>query len=111
MHVAVVFDSAGTLLRTYRIAKDVRTGELLVDVETTMLTYADPDRVLCVLHGHSRDFMKASPDLLVSDFIRDHDIAFGISCTRKVIEKEAVKTILHNDRQAKIGDMQLSPAP
>jgi Cu+-exporting ATPase len=106
MHVAVVFDSAGTLLRTYRIAKDVRTGELLLDVETTMLTYADPDRVLCVLHGHSRDFMKASPDLLVSDFIRDHDIAFGISCTRKVIEKEAVKSILHDDRQAKIGDMQ-----
>ncbi len=106
MQVAVVFDSAGTLLRTYRIAKDVRTGELLVDIETTMLTFADPDRVLCVLHGHSRDFMKASPDLLVSDFLQDHHIAFGISCTRKVIEKETVKAILHEDRLATLGDMQ-----
>jgi soluble P-type ATPase len=106
MSVAVVFDSAGTLLRTYRIAKNVLTGELLPDVETTMLTFADPERVLCVLHGHTRDFMKASPDMLISEYLRVYHIEFGISCTRKVVEKEAVREILEQDTKAQAGDLQ-----
>lgn len=106
MRVAVVFDSAGTLLRTYRIAKEVLTGELLENIETTMLTFADPDRVLCVLHAHSRDFIQKPPEMLISDYIREQGIEFGISCTRKVVEKERIRAILHGDRRAAIGDMQ-----
>jgi len=106
MRTAVVFDSAGTLLRTYRIAKAVRIGELLEDVETTMLTYADPDRVLCVLHGHTSDFVQAPSDLLLSDFLILHNLDFGISCTRKVVEKERIRDILFHDRHAIVGDLQ-----
>jgi len=106
MSIAVVFDSAGTLLRTYRMAKNVFTGELLADVETTMLTFADPERVLCVLHGHTRDVMKALPDLLISDYLLSHHIEFGISCTRKVVEKETVRAILQEDIHATVGDLQ-----
>jgi Cu+-exporting ATPase len=106
MQVAVVFDSAGTLLRTYRVVKDVRSGEMLMDIETTMLTFADPDRVLCVLHGHARDFMKAPPETLVSDYLRERRIGFGISCTRRVVERETVKAILRDDKNATLGDMQ-----
>lgn len=106
MRVAVVFDSAGTLLRTYRIAKEVLTGEMLENIETTMLTFADPDRVLCVLHGHSRDFIQAPPRLLISDYLMEYAIEFGISCTRKVVEKETIRAILHGDGRAAIGDIQ-----
>lgn len=106
MQVAVVFDSAGTLLRTYRVVKDVQSGELLMDIETTMLTFEDPDRVLCVLHGRTRDFMKVAPGILVSDYLKEHRIGFGISCTRKVVERETVKAILRDDKSATLGDLQ-----
>lgn len=106
MSVAVVFDSAGTLLRTYRMAKNVRTGGFIEDVETTMLTFDDPERVLCVLQGHSHDFISAPPDMPVSEYLRIHQIGFGISCTRKVVEIGVVQRILDQDKQARIRDLQ-----
>lgn len=106
MSVAVVFDSAGTLLRTYRMAKNVITGELLEDVETTILTFEDPERVLCVLHGHSRDFIAAEPDMFVSEYLTERQIGFGISCTRKVVSIDEIGKIIERDRKARIRDMQ-----
>lgn len=106
MSVAVVFDSAGTLLHTFRIAKNIQTAVLLENVETTMLTFEDGERVLCVLHGHSWDFIKAEPDRLLSEYLETEQVDFGISCTRKVIEKENIRRILKKDRYAKIRDIQ-----
>ncbi len=40
MSIAVVFDSAGTLLHTYRVAKDVERQELLPGIETVTLTFS-----------------------------------------------------------------------
>ena len=57
MSVAVVFDSAGTLLNTYRVAKDICHKKLLPGIETTTLTFSSPDRVLIVLPVHSKDLM------------------------------------------------------
>jgi len=37
MKIAVVFDSAGTLLRMYRVAKNVNTGAILNEVVSTEL--------------------------------------------------------------------------
>jgi len=106
MSIAVVFDSAGTLLHTFRIAKDVISGEMFPDIETTMLTFADPDRVLCVIHGHSRGIMQAPADQLVSAYLKEQGVGFGISCTRRVVEAEVIGTILSCDAHARMGDMQ-----
>ena len=106
MQIAVVFDSAGTLLHTHRLAKHVLSGELLEEVETTMLTFEVPERVLCVLHGHSWDFIRADPEMLLSEYLRQRDIEFGISCTRKVVEKDDIHQILREDRNARIMDIQ-----
>jgi soluble P-type ATPase len=104
--VAVVFDSAGTLLRTYRVAKDIIHGELLPGIETTMLTFASSDRVLVVMHVHSQDIIDAEPDLLLSTYLVEHNIGFGISCTRRIITAEEVGDVLYTDRKAKIRDVQ-----
>lgn len=106
MSVAVVFDSAGTLLHTHRIAKDVISGELFPDIETTMLTFADPERVLCVIHTHSRGIMAAPADQLFSSYLTDNQIGFGISCTRRVVDAEEIRSILMHDSAARMGDMQ-----
>ncbi|HZD43180.1 MAG TPA: HAD-IC family P-type ATPase, partial [Methanomicrobiales archaeon] len=106
MTIAVVFDSAGTLLRTYRVVKEVVPQTIHLDVETTMLTYSSALRVLVVLHVHSRDIMEAPPELLLSGYLIDNKIGFGIACARKVVTMEEVEGVLFRDKYTVVGDMQ-----
>jgi Cu+-exporting ATPase len=105
MSVAVVFDSAGTLLSTYRTAKEISSGRFLPGVETTTLTFTSPERVLIVLPVHSKDIISTPPDMLLSAYLVDNTIGFGISCTRKVTTAEEIGDILYTDRHALIGDL------
>ena len=79
MTVAVVFDSAGTLLNMYRVAKDVSRQVLMPGIETTTLTFSCPDRVLIVLPVHSKHIITAPPATLLSTYLMDNQIGFGIS--------------------------------
>ena len=106
MSVAVVFDSAGTLLNTYRVAKDVCNRKLLPGIETTTLTFSSPDRVLIVLPVHSKDLLTSPPEALLSGYLVRHDIGFGISCTRKIITADEIGDILYADDRARVGDLQ-----
>lgn len=106
MSVAVVFDSAGTLLNTYRVAKDICHKKLLPGIETTTLTYSSPDRVLIVLPVHSKDLMATSPEALLSEYLVGHDIGFGISCTRKITTAEEIGDLLYTDTRCRVGDLQ-----
>jgi len=106
MSVAVVFDSAGTLLNTYRVAKDICNKKLLPGIETTMLTFSSPDRVLVVLPVHSKKIISTPADTLLSEYLVEHDMGFGVSCTRKITTAEDIGDILYTDKQARIGDLQ-----
>lgn len=106
MSVAVVFDSAGTLLNTYRVAKDIRNRKLLPGIETTTLTFGSPDRVLIVLPVHSKDLMATRGDLLLSDYLIRHHIGFGVSCTRKITTAEEIGDVLYTDNRTQVGDLQ-----
>jgi len=106
MPIAVVFDSAGTLLHTYRVAKDVKSGELLPGIETVSLTFSSPERVLVVIHVHSREVIGAPDDLLLSRYLRENRIGFGISCTRKVIAADEVADALYTSPQGTVKDLK-----
>jgi Cu+-exporting ATPase len=106
MSVAVVFDSAGTLLHTYRVAKNVLTGELFPGIETVSLTFASPDRVLVVVHVHSREVIAAPDDLPFSTYLRNNNVGFGISCTRKVIAADEVAEALYNSPHGTVADLK-----
>jgi len=106
MSIAVVFDSAGTLLNTYRVAKDIRNHKLLPGIETTTLTFSSPDRVLIVLPVHSKDLMAAPADALLSEYLVRHDIGFGISCTRKITTADEIGNILYADDSTRVSDLQ-----
>jgi soluble P-type ATPase len=106
MSIAVVFDSAGTLLNTYRVAKDICNNKLLPGIETTTLTFSSPDRALIVLPVHSKDLLSAPPEVLLSEYLIRHDIGFGISCTRKIITADEIGDILYTDDRARVGDLQ-----
>jgi len=106
MSVAVVFDSAGTLLNTYRVAKDICNKKLLPGIETTTLTFSSPDRVLVVLPVHSEDIMKTPGDTLVSAYLVEHNVGFGVSCTRKITTAEDIGDVLYADHRARVVDLQ-----
>ena len=106
MQIAVVFDSAGTLLSTYRVAKNIRSGKLLPGVETTTLTFASHDRVLVVLPVSSKAIISEPPDMLLSAYLVKNNIGFGVSCTRKVTTAEEVGDVLYTDTHARVGDLQ-----
>ena len=104
--IAVVFDSAGTLLRTYRVVKNIPAQELLADVETTAITAASDDRALLVLNVRSRDVMKARPDLFLSEYLGTHQVSFGISCANRVFTHGEIADLLYSDQAAKVSDLQ-----
>ena len=106
MSIAVVFDSAGTLLNTYRVAKDIGNHKLLPGIETTTLTFSSPDRVLIILPVHSKDLMAAPPEAFLSEYLVRHDIGFGISCTRKITTADEIGDVLYADDRARVGDLQ-----
>lgn len=107
MTIAVVFDSAGTLLRTYRVAKEISAGKIIEEIETTTLTFDDPDRILVLLHVHSEDVIKADKNELLSSFLCRKGIEFGISCGRRVITQDEVADILyHESGSAAVSDLQ-----
>jgi len=106
MSIAVVFDSAGTLLNTYRVAKDICNRRLLPGVETTTLTFSSPDRVLVVLPVHSKDIMNTPGDMLLSSYLVEHNIGFGVSCTRKIVTSDEIGDVLYADHQVRINDLQ-----
>lgn len=106
MSVAVVFDSAGTLLNTYRVAKDIGNNTLLPGIETTTLTFSSPDRVLIVLPVHSKDLMAAPAETLLAEYLVRHDIGFGVSCTRRITTADEIGDVLYADDRARVGDLQ-----
>ncbi len=106
MSVAVVFDSAGTLLNTYRVAKDICHKKLLPGIETTTLTFSSPDRVLVVLPVHSKEMISTPPETLLSEYLVQHEMGFGVSCTRKITTAEEIGDILYADKRATVGDLQ-----
>ena len=106
MSLAVVFDSAGTLLNTYRVAKDIGNKKLMPGIETTTLTFSSPDRVLVVLPVHSKDIIKTPGDMLLSSYLTEHELGFGVSCTRKIVTAEEIGDILYTDKRVRVSDLQ-----
>lgn len=104
--IAVVFDSAGTLLRTWRTAKNVLTGEVMPEVQTTTLTTESPDRVLTMLPIRPRDVMAEPAEMVLSAYLVTHGFSFAISCANRPVSSEEVGAALFGDRRARVGDLQ-----
>lgn len=106
MSVAVVFDSSGTLLRTYRVARDLLRGKMLTEVETVTLAFEVDGRVLVLLNLRSQDIVGAPEEQFLSNYLLEQSIGFGVSCSRRVIPADDVAEVLYADQQARIRDMQ-----
>jgi Cu+-exporting ATPase len=50
--------------------------------------------------------MAAPPELLLADYLKRHDIGFGISCTRKITTADEIGDLLYADDHARVSDLQ-----
>lgn len=106
MKTAVVFDSAGTLLRMYRVAKNIKTGEYLYEIVSTELVGKKPYCAILVMQVDSPKLVDCPPDMLISDFIKKHRIDIDVACSRSQIDKTAALSVVENDMKASMKDLQ-----
>lgn len=106
MKIAVVFDSAGTLLRMYRVAKNVNTGVILNEVVSTELVGKKPYCALLVMQIDSNRLERCPPDMLVSDFIDKYNIGIDVGCSRAQVDSNTALSVVKNDMKATMSDLQ-----
>jgi soluble P-type ATPase len=106
MKIAVVFDSAGTLLRMYRVVKNIKTREFLNNVVSTELVRKKPYCALIVMQVNSLKLVNCPFDMLISDFIRNYNIDIDVACSRSHVEKTAALETIENDKKATMKDLQ-----
>ncbi len=104
--IAVVFDSAGTLLRMYRVAKNVKTGEYLDEVVSTEFVGKKPYCAILVMQVDSNKLVNCPSGMLISDFIAKHKIDLEVGCSRAQIDKATAFSVVGNDAKARMKDLQ-----
>ena len=70
--IAVVFDSAGTLLHMYRVAKEASTGNILENIESTAIVAQKNGCGLVVLNTESDIILSSRKDMSLFEFIKEH---------------------------------------
>ncbi len=107
MKTAVVFDSAGTLLNVYRVAKDVRSGRIVEHVATTNLVTLGRGCALVAMKVDSFDFLDGkSPEMSLSGYLAETGIGLDIICRSTRCPAESVSVAALKDTTATLGDMQ-----
>jgi Cu+-exporting ATPase len=102
--IAVVFDSAGTLLHMYRIAKTTAGGKFLEDIESTMLVAGSPGRALVVMHAGLEEILSEDNNSTISDFIYQNQIEIDIVCSNGSMSIEETR-ILVREGNVLMGDL------
>ncbi|MCZ7394370.1 MAG: HAD family hydrolase [Candidatus Methanoperedens sp.] len=106
MKIAVVFDSAGTLLRMYRVAKNIKTKEYLDEVVSTEFVGKKPYCAILVMQVDSNKLVSCPPQMLISDFIKKYKIDIEVGCSRSQINKATAISVVENDTRATMSDLQ-----
>lgn len=105
MKKAVVFDNSGTLIKRYRVIKDVISGNLFTDINSLDLIDQAESLALVVLQYNTNKLLELDQNMLLSDVIKEYDIDFDVSFTNFETTKEKVKEILFNEKSSIVSDI------
>lgn len=107
MKTAVVFDSAGTLIKVYRIARDVDDGRLMENVVSTNMVINGPGCALVSLRVEDASLVDSTNgDLLLTDFIRQNGIGLDVVCRGHECTIDNVISAAMQDRTACVRDIK-----
>jgi soluble P-type ATPase len=101
--LAVVFDVAGTILRMYRVAKDISKDCLLEKVVTSDLIMEKAGRALVVPQMDPSELISYRSDQLLNSILNDASIEIG--CSSTPVSREDAIDILYSS-PVKIADIQ-----
>lgn len=102
--LAVVMDVAGTILRMYRVAKDIERGVIRLNVVTWELIMEKKGRVLVVPQMDPALIFSCRPDDTLGMLIDGREQLLEISCASSPITKDEAVRILGRSR-AKVRDL------
>lgn len=103
--IAVVFDSAGTLLNMYRVAKNIVTGEYIDKIITTTLVGQKTNQGLVILHTDPDIIMDCQSHRRIYDFVHENNIKIDLSCSSSPMTLEDAETSVKNDRLTTMKDL------
>ncbi|MHC1574704.1 MAG: HAD family hydrolase [Candidatus Methanogasteraceae archaeon] len=101
-NVAIVFDSSGTLMHTYRVAKDVEGGGSLYD--TVTLHLVSESQALVAIDISPDALSNHSPDQILPRFLSENKIDINIGCASDDITTDDVRNMLKRN----LGDARVS---
>lgn len=107
MKTAVVFDSAGTLLKVYRVAKDIAQNRIVENVVSTNMVVKGHGCALVALRIDSADMIDMiDPGITISDFISGAGIGLDVICRDTMCPGERITMAAVEDRMAKVRDIK-----
>jgi len=92
--LAVIFDVAGTMLKMYRVAKDVSRNVLMEGIVTTELVMEKGGRALVIPQLDPEEVMETPPEMPLSIFFQDRDRDVKISCSSTPVSEDEVLSVL-----------------
>lgn len=102
--LAVVMDVAGTILRMYRVAKDIERNAILENVVTWELIMEKKGRALVVPQIDPDLILSCRPDDALGTLINGREQSLEISCASSSITKEEAAGIVGRSR-ARVRDL------
>ncbi len=105
LDLAVVMDVAGTILRMYRVAKDIRRGLMLERVVTWELIMEKGGRALVVPQMDPDIICTMRPDDPLVTVVQGREHLLAVSCSSGKLSKERAIDILSGSK-AKVRDLQ-----
>jgi soluble P-type ATPase len=103
--IAVVFDSAGTLLHMYRVAKDTVSGKYIDDIITTDLVGKKPNCGLVIIHTDPDKIMSCLSTKRIYEFLTDYSIRIDLSCSSSPITIDDAVQCIKNDTRTTMQDI------
>jgi len=96
--LAVVMDVAGTILRMYRVAKDIEKGIILERVVTWQLIMEKRGRALVVPQIDPDELLSCRADDTLGTFLSGREDMLAVSCSSSPVSREMAVRIISRSR-------------
>jgi soluble P-type ATPase len=104
---AIVFDSAGTLLKVYRVARDVTYGKIIENVVSTNMITKGRGCALVALRADSVEFLDgADPAMRISEYMAQTNMGFDVICRGVKCTHDRIGDAVARDETATMGDLK-----
>jgi soluble P-type ATPase len=103
---AVIFDCAGTLLKKYRVAKDLDHGTFLHQVVSLSLVGTREDYVLAVFQLDAPKDLEGVPiDLSIADFLDSYNVDLVVVCANVHVTNAKIMSAVARDERSHVKDL------